>query len=789
MSLPIYLNNIKHSGIYRFVFDKSEMTTLTDNGQMRLVVGYSEKGSFNTPVLCRTEQEFKTEFGGISKKLERYGCFFHRSALQCLRSGNPILALNLKPFDNENVECLNFDVVGGLGEAINLAVKELYNTDRFWFLEPEHLEDIEKLQEKYITLTTTDGKEYGSNTIFMRGYRPSNYDLTFKEYYSSMGMEVPTYMEGYEMEKVCNYFAELYIFKGEFTKDIVSSEVLSKYFKVEGDSVMLRDDLVNAFGEKIDTLSALASNECSNFIRSYTGILLPDFIGSNGAVISLDTLVNAEHSIHKMLLRFNQAMLFDGEVDVRSLMTTGWNVKEGESIMSIGSVHHTTCSVVYNGNEQKWSYNGAEDSTFYAYDEDECEITNNVVKCSKVFETVNINVGDSFVGLEGIVTVLTKEVVGEDIVYTLSGNVEKFIKCMNPSTTGCSNMKPTYLKGYAYGSTKPSSTKQIDKLNWINNILGVLTEKGIRTALTNRVDSDYRYLVDTFESFVESDCKGILAGICKEKFNCLGLLNVPSMKTFSNCEYTSFRDNDDRFNVAYIAKGGNPQKMITKPFSLVSEDGGASFVEYVTMLSVRDTVTGVKTNIPGAALLSNEYMRKYVERQPYSIVAGPKYGKVTENGLLGPDFNYGSSDLNVLEPMGINCFVYTPGKGTNINSQQTAKQTPVTALSKVHVRELCTYLQDAIEAMLQNYQWEFNTQRLRDEVKGKADVICETCKNNGGINAYLNVCDATNNTNEIIENEFFILSTQIEPGFGAGKMVQELTIYNNGTIRASIVEQ
>jgi hypothetical protein len=236
------------------------MTTLTDNGQMRLVVGYSEKGSFNTPVLCRTEQEFKTEFGGISKKLERYGCFFHRSALQCLRSGNPILALNLKPFDNENVECLNFDVVGGLGEAINLAVKELYNTDRFWFLEPEHLEEIDKLQEKYITLTTTDGKEYGSNTIFMRGYRPSNYDLTFKEYYSSMGMEVPTYMEGYEMEKVCNYFAELYIFKGEFTKDIVTSEVLSKYFKVEGESVMLRDDLYNAFGEKVDTLSALASN-------------------------------------------------------------------------------------------------------------------------------------------------------------------------------------------------------------------------------------------------------------------------------------------------------------------------------------------------------------------------------------------------------------------------------------------------------------------------------------------------------------------------------------------------
>lgn len=789
MSLPIYLNNIKHSGIYRFIFDKSEMAEVSDIGQVRLVVGYSEKGRFNTPVLIRNEREFKTEFGGISKKLERYGCFFHRSALQCLKSGNPILALNIKPFDTENVEALNFDVIGGLGEKLEVAVKDIYNTDRFWYLEPERLEEIDALQDKYITITATDNQESTSNTIFMRGYMPKNYDITVKEYFASMNMEMPTYLEGYETEKLCNYFAEIYVFRGEFTKEIVTSEVLSKYFKVEGDVISLRDDLVNAFGEKIDTLAALASNECSNFIRSYTGILLPDFIGSNGAILSLDTVFNADHGLHKMLMRMNQTGIYNGDIDIRTLMTTGWNIEEGKPTMSISAVKHTKCSVIYNSTEQKWMYNGAEDATFYEYDEDECEISGNTVKCSSVFESVNINVGDSFIGTNGIVTVLAKEVVGEDIIYTMSDTVTKFIKCMNPATTGCTNLVPTYLKGYTYMSSKPVSTKQIDKLKWQKNILNVLTEKGIRQALTNRVDSDYRYLIDTFESFVESDCKAILAGICKEKFNCLGLLNVPAMKTFSTCEYTSFRDSEDRFNVAYIAKGGNPQRMMSQPFTLVSADGGATFVEYVTMLSVRDTNTNVKTTVPGAALLSNEYMRKYEERFPYSIVAGPNYGRVIENGLIGPDFNFGADDLDVLEPMGINCFVYTPGKGTHINSQQTAKQTPVTALSKVHVRELCTFLQDEIEAMLQNYQWEFNTQRLRDEVKGKADVICETCKNNGGINAYLNVCDSTNNTNEVIEREFFILSTEIEPGYGAGKMVQTLTIRNNGTLSASIVEQ
>ena len=794
MSLPLYLNNIKHSGIYRFIFDKSEMADLTVNGQMRLVVGYSEKGAFNTPVLCRTEQEFKTEFGGISKKLERYGCYFHRSALQCLKSGNPILALNIKPFADESVEAVNFDVVGGLGEAIDVAVKNLYNTDRFWYLEPERFEEIELQNDgdnKYITISTTDGKESASNTIFMRGYQPKNYDLTFQEYFASMGLEMPSYLEGYETEKVCNYFAELYIFKGQFTKDIVTSEVLSKYFKVEGDRVVLRDDLKNAFGENIDTLSALANNECSNFIRSYNGILLPDFIGSNGSIISLDALVNADHSLHKMLMRLNQTKLYDGAVDVRSLMTTGWNVAEGQSIMSITAVTKDICTVTHDG--EKWVYTGNEDAIIYEYSLDLASGTETEIGMPSEYDSLNLRVGDNFIGEDGsIITLLsiTKQDGGEDTIYTFSGNVGNSLKkCMNPATTGCTNLVPMYLEGYTYNSSKPASTKQNDKLLWQKNILNVLTEKGIRQALTNRVDSDYRYLVDTFESFVEADCKAILAGICKEKFNCLGFLNMPAMKSFSNCEYTSFRDAEGRFNIAYIAKGGNPQKIITRPFTLVSEEGGASFVEYVTMLSIRDTITGVKTNIPSAALLSNEYMRKYEERFPYSIVAGPKYGRVTENGLIGPDFNFGSEDLDILEPMGVNCFVYTPNKGTHINSQQTAKQTPVTALSKVHVRELCTFLQDEIEAMLQNYQWEFNTQRLRDEVKGKADVICETCKNNGGINAYVNVCDESNNTNEVIEREFFILSTEIEPGYGAGKMVQTLTIRNNGTLSASIVEQ
>jgi hypothetical protein len=926
MSIPTYINNIKHSGIFRFVFDKSEVAETPVVDALRLVVGYSDKGPFNTPVLIRNESEFKKVFGGISKKLERYGCYFHRLALQCLKTGDAILALNIKPFTSEFVEGVNFNVQEYIENKINIALNELYNTDRFWKLEPEHLENIESLQneslqDKYITITTTDSKESNSNTIFVRGYLPKGYNITFKEYYSTMGLEMPTYVEGYEMEKLQNYFAEIYVFNGEFTPEIASSELLSKYFIVEGTSVKLRPYLFNAFGEKIDTLAALANNEASNFIRAYSGILLPDFQSTTGSIISLDSIFNADYALHKCLMRLNQTMLFDNdEFTLPMISTTGWTADPNKGMMSLTKIERTECVAKYENGA--WTYDDSEDSIFYTYDDANIVVEGNQVVLPDYFNQVSFKLGDSFLGNSNNVVTLTnieesgdnikckfsgellkktfikksyvvydkdsferllpksylsehawnangtdtqstlpwlciefEKTKAKDLTFKVGGVAEKTInyntetevslltldkaelgvqdmvgdwtihinaepeyakleietdgqvyagtgkvictaantqvllkKCVNSATVTSANLAPIYLKGYTYLNTKPESNKQMAKLKWQKQILNVLTEKGIRTALTNNVDISYKYLVDTFESFVETECKSILASICKEKFNCLGFLNVPSMKTFSTCDYTSYKDSNGNFNIEYIAKGGNVQKGVVNPFTLVTDENGASFVNYVSCLVLKDVSTGVKTTIPGAALISNAYMKKYENRFPYSIVAGPNYGKVTDNGLIGPDFNFGYDDLNVLEPMGVNCFVYAPGKGTFINSQQTAKQNPVTALSKVHVRELCTFLQDEIEKMLQNYQWEFNNQRLRDEVRGKADVICDTCMRNGGINAYVNKCDASNNTNELIENEFFILETEIEPGFGAGKMIQKLTIRKNGTISAEISE-
>ena len=408
-----------------------------------------------------------------------------------------------------------------------------------------------------------------------------------------------------------------------------------------------------------------------------------------------------------------------------------------------------------------------------------------------------------------ICTITKMEVKDTGLVVTVDKNISAaigtggslisglLVKCAGSTTATSINLKPSYVRGYEYAGAKvdqipannatgASTDPQMKKNNWVNYQLEVLDMKGIRIGLTSRNDVDYRYLVDTFEAFaVPGECHAKLALICKLKFNVLGLINFPSMKSFSKCKTMSFSDSNG-FDSKYIAMGNNPMVSSDGKFMLASEDNGASFVSYNTPVYLKDPETGVKTTVPPAALVSNDFLDKFEKFLPYSIVAGPKRGRIQDPTLIGPEFSFSREDLDNLEPMGVNCMVYVPGKGTYINSNQTAKQNPVSALSKIHVRELCTFLQDEIEKMMEYYHWDFNTPNLRQTLKDKADTICDTAYRNQGIYDYLNVCNESNNNQEVIDNEMIVLSTSIEPSRGAGKMVQELTLYRTGGLRAAI---
>jgi hypothetical protein len=914
MALPNYLRTIKSSGMYRFTFDKSEIPgELVEN--LRLTVGYSDKGPFNTPVYVDSPSKFIQIFGGINKKLERRGCFFHRMSLQALTAG-PVVVLNLKPF-NTNQDSPEQLSVASFNPSDNVTITEtdvlrkwnvekVYNTTRFWALEPSGLGTryYEKFgnneqKEKYVTVSATDSVNT-SCTYFIRGYRPDGYNITFSEWYSSVlnGEELPSYLEGHEYDKLEEYFAEVFVFRGQMTPAIATSESLSKYFYVDTErievkpagqdeegnptpaeyanktTVKLRPYLYNAFGDKIDTLTALSNDSNSNYVGWYSGILLPEFKGSNGSYISLDLAFNSDYDNHKMMMNLNIDALYDGNVTLDDINMSGWTRISQVTGHEIGYVNpdfntlntlsfaglKPTASVLYtfdgtmdsigDGYNEPNLYiyvNGAENvdtsvdgkiivskdftkptptttptlpdsrtvagrtsitNQFGFYDALSvlgvgtkllCQSTNGYVtstitnvKIDNEFDT-NGNVKIATLTLtyetDGVVSPLftdikeTKTTEGGTEKTIITG-VKSIAVCNTFVTSSCDEMTPTYFEGYTYNLTSPTS-QMSSKLEWQDKIFNTLVDyEGIRIALTSRTDIQYHYLIDTFESFIGTEIKSTLALIAKDKDNALALCNFPSMASFKNCDYTSFTDSEGRLQTRFIKEGGNKQKQIGRKFTLPSEGNGASFASFNTPVVLSDGT--VKTTCPSAALVSNNFVAKYDSRFPYSIVAGPVYGNITAQGLVGPDFNFSRADLDNLEPMGVNCMVYEPGRGTYINSNQTAKQNPVTALSKINVRELVIFLQDEIEKMLQAYQWEFNTQALRDTIKSKADTICSQIVGNGGMYKFLNVCDDTNNTDDVINNEMLVLDTSIEPGMGCGKMVQTLTIYRKGGMSVAL---
>lgn len=1045
MAIPVHLQQFKAAGIYRVVFDHSAILN-QDTQMLRLVVGYSEKGPFNVPVLVKDPYEFRSIFGDISKRLEKRGIYFHRLALQMLQV-SPILCLNLKKFDGETVQgatiSTDFNPKFTPIDTVTLNVEDIYDTTRFWTLDAEKLNDLRSvegsLMDQYINISATNVKAT-SCTYFIRkasGTKVSGYNITVNDWYSDE--EMPEYMEPYKNNLISDFFAEIYVFKGKFeAKQVLASNTLKNYFIVtneldeDGNQILkLRDKVINAFGESVDTLDALYKDETSGALGHYIGAIIPYFKNKQGAYACLDVVFNSDIDTHNMMLSFNKDLLeeenaanldlsgriripspknplkanktlsvdkiYDGTAttsvlgnvsapviaDVTSFYTNVWDpetetplqdvyvgrtriagtlyvkairedieVEAGTAgqieLAQVGS--DQTVTMTFNTNQNQWKVREAARKLGVVFDEEgkpkkgigtywpsgdafmdpsnplegpqkvitalsrlehksadgteytdidenikpalkevevltrikyvnttavgadavygssvsfidfcddnweyveDAEIIKGVKQAALIgtaqYDTSLLNIlqkGDCILAEDGAVDENENGEEDDENGYIDNVNVQEFgtvyyeegeedmneekdengniilhhagdfkfhyilisaepwlYEILDPETGATINrtlvrvdaalnqeigtMNPQYLEGYIYKNDRPLGTGMYPKVKWQEFILSTITDyKGLRTALLNKSEIDYRYVIDTFESFPVSNLKNVLSYLCKEKQSAFCIANFPSVKNFIKCPYTSFTDSKGVFNVEYVVKGFNKKKSASMMFSLPSENDGASFIAFYSPLKFTDGY--LDTLVPSAGLVSNLFVNKYISRQPYYIVAGPNYGAITASGLVGPDYKYSMEELQIIEPFGVNVMVYRPNFGTFINANQTAKQTPVSALSKVNVRELVIYLQDEIEKVLQAYQWEFNNQRTRNAILDRANQICSIIAANGGIQAYKNIMDESNNTPDIIDNEMAVITTHIEPGMGCGKMVQELHIWRTGQMNANI---
>ena len=308
---------------------------------------------------------------------------------------------------------------------------------------------------------------------------------------------------------------------------------------------------------------------------------------------------------------------------------------------------------------------------------------------------------------------------------------------------------------------------------------------GLSNTLIDKDAITFRYVVDTFGSLENSGIlnKEEITQLCKERQNASAILNAPMVKELKAATNPTFKDSfaPYGFNVRHVATGGNLDTNPTSLYTLPSINEGASYAFYYGPgLNVIEN--GRTKVIPPAAYVSNNYIDKYLDALPWSIIAGPRRGVVGGTGVQSLEFSFDKNDRDILEPFGYNPIVFQRGVGLTIKGNKTAQQGVQSALSSAHVREVLIYIEDGLAEILKNYLFEFNSAQTRLEIKTLADNFMESVKKDGGVYDYKNIMDGSNNTSEVIDNNMGILDTFVEPVKGLEILVSRVTVLNTGEI-------
>jgi len=320
MSLNPQLDRLRSAGVYHFEYDKSEIIT-TNNDLTRLIVGFSKRGPFNTPIYIPNTEIFYDIFGRIDKSLERKKSFFHRTCLTALERG-PIIALNLLRLDREN-DTVENSIFSVSSTETNVGINSksyagYYNTEKFWTPDDE-------------VFLSNISSETSSNRLFNLvnlGQKPASlivkktdadnlvgFQLTAKEWY---GVEdLPDYM--HENDLISDYFVDVILVGGDFGPSSDTSEPYSRF---------ATDPLFGNYFDRVkgvkrkqvaSDVNDTSLNEFLNLpevnnIATYRGVLLPDFIDKNGNNLFIENLINRETAKTGLFCTINKDVFTNGEL-------------------------------------------------------------------------------------------------------------------------------------------------------------------------------------------------------------------------------------------------------------------------------------------------------------------------------------------------------------------------------------------------------------------------------------------------------------------------------------------
>lgn len=333
MALSTELYGLKSAGVYRFEKDQSVIqNTVEPLDNIRMLVGFSKTGPFNTPVLINTTKEFTDTFGEIDRSLEKKGSYFHRSCLAALSAG-PIYALNLlKLTPEDKVNAIKFatsatceaQTVNPSDESSLYPYSGMYNIDTFYTPSEESFLTTVGRSNTYIpdvpsTNDILDFTNIGKSPVSVivtkaSDYNASAYNVTAQEWYGKGN--VPEFMR--DTTLISDFMVDVYVFAGDWGGDFNNAEPyarfasdikFSKYFDKNSGLKRRKNE-----SDTTDTMLMQFLNEPDvNLIGKYTGCLIPGFVDKNGHNLYIEYLINSDTNVNGLMCAVNE-QIFDGDV-------------------------------------------------------------------------------------------------------------------------------------------------------------------------------------------------------------------------------------------------------------------------------------------------------------------------------------------------------------------------------------------------------------------------------------------------------------------------------------------
>ena len=146
--------------------------------------------------------------------------------------------------------------------------------------------------------------------------------------------------------------------------------------------------------------------------------------------------------------------------------------------------------------------------------------------------------------------------------------------------------------------------------------------------------------------------------------------------------------------------------------------------------------------------------------EPWFSPAGFSRGGIRNLAKLA--WNPSKSDRDELYANRINPIVSFPGQGAVLFGDKTALSTP-SAFDRINVRKLFLVVERAIEEAAKAQLFEINDEVTRGVFRSIVEPFLRDVQSRRGITDFLVVCDETNNTPAVVDNNEFFAEIYIQP--------------------------